>query len=596
MPNLHIVPASLTGVEADALVQAILESERRFGVLAYDVESTGRRLFLEGAALRTVQFGVPDEAWYFIAENPIHAHVIIEVLKRALHLTAHNASFDIQWLVVTYGVNHDALWEKTTDTFLLSHIFNTDRDHHDLKTLSASWNTNPVSADALEDLKALARRIKCTIKPTLETPIENNAWAQFDLNDPIFQRYACADVLDGSQLCLSLLPYLRGEEEVVRREHRIAKLMSRTTLLGTLIDQAHSEALRASLSPQIEEVARTLHGMGLSSPTNNTELGALLTERGSVLPRNTRSYTVDVNVLESLSDPMAALVLEYRSLTKNLNTYVMNTLTLSSGDGRVHPSIKTLGARTGRMSASDPNVQNVPKSGQYRGMYIPDHGESFVSCDFASVEPRCIAALSDDVNLIEEYRKPKGDPYKVLAAEVYDDEWANALAAGDNAAWKIMRNSMKPVLLGRAYKGSKATLSEQTGLPMDMVELAIETFDGLYPDVAASSAEWTRRIEQGNAEVVTPTGRRVPVSIPYTAGNRTIQAWARDVLVDSCFIIDDAGLWPIVRFPVHDELILSVPIEQVDDYQVWIQEAMSGMVLDVPILGESEVLGERWHK
>lgn len=590
MPNLHIVPAALTGVEADALIQAILESERRFGVLAFDVESTGRRLFLAGANLRTVQFGVPDEAWYFLSENPIHAHVVIEVLNQAKHLTAHNASFDIQWLVVTYGVNHDALWEKTTDTFLLSHIFNTDRDHHDLKTLSASWNAVAFSADALDELKALARRIKCTIKPTLETPIDKNAWAQFDLNEPIFQRYACADVLDGSQLCLALLPYLKGEEEVVRREHRIAKLMSRTTLLGTLIDQAHSLALRSTLTPQIEEVARTLHGMGLSSPTNNTELGTLLTQRGNTLPRNTRGYTVDVNVLESLTDPMAALVLEYRGLTKNLNTYVMNTLTLSSGDGRVHPSIKTLGARTGRMSASDPNVQNVPRSGGYRGMYVPDHGGSFISCDFASVEPRCIAAYSQDPYLLEIYAEG-GDPYVNLTEDVYGITYDKA-----NGEHKGLRQTVKPVFLGRAYMGGETHLMEQTGLSQEMVKTALESVDSLYPNVRSTSRRLMAAIEAGNAEVVTPTGRHVPVTIPYTAGNRTIQSWARDVLVDSCFVLDDAGLWDIVRFPVHDELILSVPTEDVDAYQAWIQEAMSGMVLGVPILGESEVLGDRWHK
>lgn len=588
-PELHIVAPLLNAAEVDALVQEILESERRFGVLAFDVETTGRKLFLTGAAMRTCQFGVPDEAWYFRVDDPTHAQVCYRVLMCAAHLTAHNAAFDIQWSVVTFGLDHDMLWEKTTDTFLLSHIFNTDRAEHDLKTLSASWNGHAYSADALIELKRVARKLG-TITPTIETPLSNNAWAKFDLNDPVFQRYACSDVLDGAALCIALLRYLVGEEEIIRREHRIAKLMSRTTLLGTLIDQAHSEALRASLTPQIHEVAMTLHEMGLSSPTNNTELGALLTARGSKLPKNTRGFTVDVTVLEGLQDPLAALVLEHRGLAKNLNTYVNNVLTLSSGDGRVHPSIKTLGARTGRMSASDPNVQNVPRYGGYRGMYVPDPGEVFISCDFASVEPRCIAAYSQDPYLLEIYSE-SGDPYVMLTEDVYGIVYDST-----NDEHKALRQSVKPVFLGRAYMGGKTTLMEQSGLSLEMVEQALDSVDSLYPNVRTTSRRLMAAIERGEAEVVTPSGRHVPVAIPYTAGNRTIQSWARDVLVDSSFVLDDAGLWDIVRFPVHDELILSVPAEEVEDYQDWIQCAMGGRVLDVPILGESEVLGERWHK
>lgn len=589
---LHIVPrdASIASVRAE-----ILTAADAYGVLAYDVESTGRPIGLAGASLRTVQFGTPTDAWYLLADAPVHKEIARQVFQLGTHFTAHGAQFDIKWLNHAGLANHDALWRKTTDTYLLSHILDTNREHHDLKTLAASW-ADGQSLAAQAELKAYFTANKWIYNSTIKTPLAKIGWANADVNLPLYQRYACSDVLDGAALCLAMLPYLTSDAErgIVEDEHRIARMMSGTTQLGWLVDTEHALALKAELEPAVLVMKLQLADLGLTNPNANRQVAALLMNQGAKLSKTeSGEWCVDSDALASIGTPTADLILNYKESTKALETYVNNTLAYASGDGRIHASIKTLGARTARMSSGEPNLQNVPASGGYREMYIADENEVLISCDFSSVEPRILAAATGDPQLLADYAAGI-DPYELLAEHCFPDEWANA----SKVERKAIRKPMKPTLLGRAYLGGLTTLATQTAQPPELVQKALDFIDQRWPTIHSWSMESLEQANQGLPEVTTLSGRRVPlrVSAPYTGGNSQIQSYARDVLVYSCFELEDQGLWPTVRAPVHDELIGSVPEHEAEDYRVAYAAAMHTTVNGVTINGEADILGRKWHK
>jgi len=589
---IHIVPwdTSIASVRSE-----ILQAADAYGVLAYDVESSGRPIGLKGAALRTVQFGTPNDAWYLRPDVPSHKEVIRQALQLAPHLTAHGAQFDIKWLHHAGLANHDALWRKTTDTYLLSHIYDTNREHHDLKSLAASW-IDGQSAAAQAELKAHYLSNKWIYNSTIKTPLAKIGWANVDLDSELFQRYACSDVLDGAALCLAMLPYLSSaaERSIIEDEHRIARMMSGTTQLGWLVDVEHALALKAQLEPEVASLRDQLAGLGVSNPNANRQLAALLISQGAKLSKTDGGeWCVDSDALASIGTPTADLILNYKESTKALETYVNNTLAYASGDGRIHASIKTLGARTARMSSGEPNLQNYPGYGGYREMLMADEGETLISCDFSSAEPRILAAATGDPQLLADYAAGI-DPYELLAEHCFPDEWASA----SKTERKAIRKPMKPTLLGRAYLGGLTTLATQTGQPQALVQKALDFIDQRWPTIHSWSMESLEQANQGLPEVTTLSGRRVPlrVSAPYTGGNSRIQSYARDVLVYSCFELEDQGLWDTVRAPVHDELLGSVPEREAEDYRAAYAAAMHTEVNGVVIEGEADILGRKWHK
>lgn len=589
---IQIVPwdTSIASVRAD-----ILQAADAYGVLAYDVESTGRPIGLNGAALRTVQFGTPNDAWYLRADVPAHQEIARQAFQRAPHLTAHGAQFDIKWLHSTGIANHDDLWRKTTDTYLLSHIYDTNREHHDLKTLAESWAEGH-AAKAQAELKAHFTSNKWIYNSTIKTPLAKIGWANVDLDSDLFQRYACSDVMDGAALCLAMLPYLSSPEErrIIEDEHRIARMMSGTTMRGWLVDLDHATQLKAELEPEVAAHKAELLAMGVTNPNANRQLAELLISQGAKLAKtDTGEWCVDSDALAAVGTPTADLILNYKESTKALETYVHNTIAYASGDGRIHASIKTLGARTARMSSGEPNLQNYPGYGGYREMLMADEGETLISCDFSSVEPRILAAATGDPQLLADYAAGL-DPYELLAEHCFPDEWAKA----SKAERKAIRKPMKPTLLGRAYLGGLTTLATQTGQPPELVQKALDFIDQRWPTIHSWSMESLEQANQGLPEVTTLSGRRVPlrVSAPYTGGNSQIQSYARDVLVYSCFELEDQGLWPTVRAPVHDELIGSVPEHEAEDYRAAYAAAMHTTVNGITIDGEADILGRKWHK
>lgn len=591
---LHIVPRDARIAD---VVPNILRAASAYGVLAYDVESSGVPMRLPNAKLRTVQFGTDTEAWFFDASNPVHRGIIEPILRDAKHLTAHGAQFDIKWLAHEGLADHDTLWRKTTDTFILSHVFDSNREHHDLKTLSASWGDGH-SLLAQKELYALGPKPgnKWVFNPTPKTAFSKNGWGQVPLDNEVYQRYACSDVLDGARLCMELLPYLFSEDDrrIVEDEHRIARLMSAATSQGWLVDIDHANAIKAQLEPEVASLKGVLKDIGIENPNANRQIATKLIEEGAKLYKSPKGeWIVDSDALERINSSTSQLILAYKEASKALTTYVGNTLYYAQGDGRIHATIRTLGARTARMSSGEPNLQNYPSTGPYRAMLVADENETLISCDFSSVEPRVMAAVTRDANLLRDYENGI-DPYVLLAEHCFPEEWASS----DASARKALRKIMKPTLLGRAYMGGVNRLATQTGQPTERVETALEFIDTRYPRIREYSQELLERANQGLPEVTTLSGRRVPlhVSAPYTGGNSEIQSFARDLLVYSCFELEDMGLWDTVRAPIHDEMVGSVPEKEAEDYRQAYLKAMHTTVNGVTIEGEADILGRSWHK
>src|SRR5690606_22202222 len=245
-----------------------------------------------------------------------------------------------------------------------------------------------------------------------------------------------------------------------------------------------------------------------------------------------------------------------------------------------------LQARTARMSVSTPPLQQLPsKEWRIRRAIVADPGNVYASIDYQAVELRVLAALAD-VSAMKEAIAKGEDLHGYTAALVYGPDFT-----------KAQRGLMKGVGFGKVYGGGAATLSRQTGAPLDAVKNAIAEYDRVYPEVKRFSKRLQSRAEYGKKEVVTLSGRHLPLDRDrlYAGTNYVVQSTARDLLAQAIVDVFDAGLGDYIRLPIHDELLVEVPegpagAEIVQDIARLMESDFQG----VPIESDPEIGGWSW--
>ncbi len=373
---------------------------------------------------------------------------------------------------------------------------------------------------------------------------------------------------------------------------------------GIKVDPAILKGLSTTMESQLTALTRKIFEVaGVEFNINSPkQLGEILFEKlnlpASKKTRKTGGYSTDQTVLEELAESyeIPRLILEYRQVSKLKSTYVDSLpLLISPNTGRVHTSYNQTGAATGRLSSSDPNLQNIPVRTELgrmiRGAFVPEDGNVFISADYSQVELRVLAHLSEDEVLIDAFRQSQ-DIHERTALEVFGD------AARANPS--EYRRRAKVINFGIVYGLSAFGMAQRLGIGRDEAQAFITAYFDRYKGVRGwldKTLESTRK----TGIVRTLFGRIRPIPDIHskdfnarqfaerTAINTPIQGTAADIMKIAMIRVHNGlqrrRLSAKMLLQVHDELVLEVPRTEVDDCKHLVREEMQGAAsLKVPLL------------
>jgi DNA polymerase I-like protein with 3'-5' exonuclease and polymerase domains len=278
-------------------------------------------------------------------------------------------------------------------------------------------------------------------------------------------------------------------------------------------------------------------------------------------------------------------VLEYRHHETVIGTFLTPYQhVITQGDGRVRPTIYTLGTDTGRMSCVRPNLQHLPRQGGIRACLTADPGHLLISADFTGVEIRVAAALSGDTRL------------RTFLAEGVDLHWLIARQVFGPQASKADRYTVKRGVFGRLYGGGIPTLARQVGCSQALAEAMVATLDELTPQLSAWAGRLRAQVTAGRREFRTYSGALVhlPRAYPHKAPNYVIQRTARELLMDALLRWAHTPWGQCVVLPVHDEIVAMVPETDAPAATETLLACMRTDLDGVPILAEASEPSFAW--
>jgi DNA polymerase-1 len=394
-------------------------------------------------------------------------------------------------------------------------------------------------------------------------------------------------------------------------EMPLSFVLKRMEREGMGVDAQRLKALSGKISTEIDRLIAEIYALAGETFNINSgkQLQQILFEKlGLSTARKTKTgWSTDVRVLTELAveNPIAGLILEYRQLSKLSGTYIDALPKLLNGKtGRIHTSFNQTVTATGRLSSSDPNLQNIPirteMGRRIREAFVPRRGNILVDADYSQIELRIMAHLSGDPELVAAFRE-EADIHTRTAARIFGVE--------EKDVTHDMRSRAKTINFGVMYGQGPRALSQQLRIPFDEARSFIEEYFGKYPgirDFIESSKESAR--ERGFAETL--LGRRRPLPeidsgdgrlrsfAERIAVNMPIQGTAADMIKIAMIDIDAAivkeGLGARMVLQVHDELVFDVPLDEKQRVTELVREMMESAVeLDVPLKVEVDT-GKNW--
>ena len=565
-------------------------------VLALDTETSDLDVYTPGHALRLVQFGNRSEAWVLRAD--LFADVIRDALRADRHFVAHNATFDLLVIDRHLGVTLEELGPRTFDTRIFAHLLDPRSEHEGgvglaLKPLSAVY-VDPTAPDTAAGLYEVFRKEYKATKST--------GWAAIDIDHPTYVLYGGLDVILARRLFdeLSALVKGTGLSALSTFEHAVMNVLAKMQRRGVLIDVPYTERLRDDLLDDAVDSRKVAARYGVDNVNSTKQVADALVAMGETLTERTKTgLKVDKAVLLPLADfdaywnrigardpnPLADAVLRAKRSEKWAVSYAGAFLDLRDSANRLHPMIGGLQARTARMSISRPPLQQLPSSDwRIRRALVADPGHTIISSDYDQIEMRVLAALADEDKMQEAIRDGV-DLHDFTAQMIYGDEFT-----------KAHRKLAKGVGFGKVYGGGAATLSRQTGADLEQVKKAIAGYDRAFPGIRKYGQRLQRRAQFGKREVVTETGRHLPLDRDrlFAAVNYTVQSLSRDVLAQALLDLHEVGLGDHLLLPVHDEIVAQAPKEDAEEVAHLIGQTMTRDFKGVPITSTGEVVGSSW--
>lgn len=487
------------------------------------------------------------------------------------------------------------------DTMLESYVLNSTASRHDMDSLARRYlNVETIS---FEDIAGKG--------------VKQLTFNQIELEQAA--PYAAEDADITLRLHQALWGKLSAEPGLAKVfseiELPLLPVLARMERLGTTIEpkllHQQSQEIEVRLA-ELEKQAHELAGQefNLSSPKQLGEI--LFTKLGLPIIKKTPKGAPSTaeEVLAELAETyeLPQLLMEHRGLAKLKSTYTDKLpLMIKPQTGRVHTSYHQAVAATGRLSSTDPNLQNIPvrneQGRRIRQAFIPCAGYKLVAADYSQIELRIMAHLSGDKGLLTAFAEGK-DIHKATAAEVF--------GVALDAVTSDMRRSAKAINFGLIYGMSAFGLAKQLGIGRAEAQKYMDLYFERYPGVL-EYMERTRQQADVQGYVETLFGRRLylPDIKSRNAGlrkaaeraaiNAPMQGTAADIIKRAMISVDgwirgieDESIRMLMQ--VHDELVFEIREEKLEEYIALIKEKMSGAAeLDVPLVVEAGT-GDNWDQ
>ncbi|WP_421273049.1 DNA polymerase I [Aeromonas taiwanensis] len=487
------------------------------------------------------------------------------------------------------------------DTMLESYVLNSTASRHDMDSLARRYlNVETIS---FEDIAGKG--------------VKQLTFNQIELEQAA--PYAAEDADITLRLHQALWGKLAAEPGLLKVfseiELPLLPVLARMERLGTTIEprllHQQSQEIEVRLA-ELEKQAHELAGQefNLSSPKQLGEI--LFTKLGLPIIKKTPKGAPSTaeEVLAELAETyeLPRLLMEHRGLAKLKSTYTDKLpLMIKPQTGRVHTSYHQAVAATGRLSSTDPNLQNIPvrneQGRRIRQAFIPSAGYKLVAADYSQIELRIMAHLSGDKGLLTAFAEGK-DIHKATAAEVFGVEL--------DAVTSDMRRSAKAINFGLIYGMSAFGLAKQLGIGRAEAQKYMDLYFERYPGVL-EYMERTRQQAEAQGYVETLFGRRLylPDIKSRNAGlrkaaeraaiNAPMQGTAADIIKRAMINVDgwirgieDESIRMLMQ--VHDELVFEIREEKLEEYIALIKEKMSAAAeLHVPLVVEAGT-GDNWDQ
>ena len=372
-------------------------------------------------------------------------------------------------------------------------------------------------------------------------------------------------------------------------------------LLGAISAEMHERII--AIEEEIREVAGYTFNLG-----STQQLARLLyTDLGLASGRRTKTgLSTDADTLEALRGEhvVVELILEWRQLTKLKSTYVDALPLLCSASSRIHTSFNQAVATTGRLSSSDPNLQNIPVRTEWgqriRRAFHADRGQQLVSADYSQVELRVLADVTGEEELIESFQRGE-DIHRRTAAQVY--------GVGPEKVTADMRRIAKVVNFGVVYGLSDFGLARGTGMTQEEAHAFIETYFNNFPAVTrylesvrnhAREYGWVETLMGRRRSIadIRAANRQLRFAAERMAVNMPIQGGAADIMKRAMILVEgairEAGIRSRILLQVHDELLLEAPEDEVESLTALLRREMGAAAqLRVPLVVDVKV-GDNW--
>ncbi len=495
---------------------------------------------------------------------------------------------NIKYDYIVLGREGILLQGLESDTMILSYLLEPNWGKHNLNALASNYLQ--VKAIAYKDIVGSGKKEVTIDKVAIEKVAP----------------YACQDADLALQLSLLLRPRVKKEklEKLYQEiELPLIEVLADMETWGVKIDTKALENLSSELSAELKHLKKKIHAasgeeFNINSPQ---QLADVLFNKmklpASRRTKRTKGYSTAVHILQDLAHnfPIAKDVLEYRQLAKLKSSYAdALPLLINPETGRIHTSYNQTVAATGRLSSSDPNLQNIPARGElglrFRQAFIPDSGHLFLAADYSQIELRVLAHLSEDPALRESFLEDH---------DIHQDT-AQRVFGGDSLLFEEeQRRRAKVINFSIIYGASAYSLARELGTSVSEAQDFIDRYFVKYPKVHEFLETKVKDAqEKGFSETLFGRKRQVPElmqadKMTQQAGRRIalntpIQGTAADLMKKAMIEIwkelKKRKLKSKMILQVHDELVFEVPDGERDELEKLVKKKMEkAFPLKVPL-------------
>lgn len=483
------------------------------------------------------------------------------------------------------------------DSRLAKYLLSTVEDN-DLSTIAHLYGRSSLSPDEVVYGKGAKRALP--EEAVLFEHLARKLQVILETQDPMLERLA-----ENQQLDL-----------LFDMELPLANVLAKMEIAGIKVQAETLKTMQAENEVLIEELTQKIYNLAgeefnINSPK---QLGVLLFEKMGLpleLTKKTKTgYSTAVDVLERLAPiaPVVSKILEYRQITKLQSTYVIGLQEAIMEDGKIHTRYVQDLTQTGRLSSTDPNLQNIPvrlEQGRLiRKAFVPSLEDSvLLASDYSQIELRVLAHISQDEHLIEAFKRGE-DIHTATAMRVFDIKDAKDVTPND-------RRNAKAVNFGVVYGISDFGLANNLGITRKAAKFYIDTYFERFPGIKSYMESIVREArDKGYVETIYHRRRGLPDInsrnfnvrnfAERTAINSPIQGSAADILKVAMINLDKAltaGKFQArMLLQVHDEIVLEVPRAELEAVKQLVKETMeSAIQLSVPLIAD-ENTGQTWYE